>query len=117
MAQAAKADLLEWLADEGLHVFGRVVPSRGKPAIHKMVMKDPVGPVAAFTSWNFPIKQVVRKVGPAHAVGCSMIGKAACVKSEPVRSLARFSLELCILRVSHSNQVKARLTEAMNCLR
>ena len=42
-----------------------------------MVVKDPVGPVAAFTPWNFPINQVVRKVGPALAAGCSMLVKAA----------------------------------------
>ena len=40
-----------------------------------MVLKDPVGPVAAFTPWNFPINQVVRKVGAALAAGCSMLVK------------------------------------------
>ena len=73
----AAADLLEWFADEGLRVYGRLVPSRGKPELRQMVVKDPVGPVAAFTPWNFPINQVVRKVGPALAAGCSMIVKAA----------------------------------------
>ena len=67
----------EWFADEGLRVYGRLVPSRGKPELRQMVVKDPVGPVAAFTPWNFPINQVVRKVGPALAAGCSMIVKAA----------------------------------------
>jgi succinate-semialdehyde dehydrogenase / glutarate-semialdehyde dehydrogenase len=73
----AAADLIEWFADEGLRVYGRLVPSRGKPALRQMVVKDPVGPVAAFTPWNFPINQVVRKVGPALAAGCSMLVKAA----------------------------------------
>ncbi|MEN9888018.1 MAG: putative succinate-semialdehyde dehydrogenase, partial [Pseudomonadota bacterium] len=73
----AAADLLEWFADEGQRVYGRLVPSRGKPELRQMVVKDPVGPVAAFTPWNFPINQVVRKVGPALAAGCSMIVKAA----------------------------------------
>ena len=41
-----------------------------------MVIKDPVGPVAAFTPWNFPINQVVRKMAAALASGCSMIVKA-----------------------------------------
>jgi hypothetical protein len=41
-----------------------------------MVLKDPVGPVAAFTPWNFPINQVVRKIGAALAAGCSVIVKA-----------------------------------------
>jgi succinate-semialdehyde dehydrogenase/glutarate-semialdehyde dehydrogenase len=73
----AASDLIEWFADEGLRVYGRLVPSRGKPELRQMVVKDPVGPVAAFTPWNFPINQVVRKVGPALAAGCSMLVKAA----------------------------------------
>ena len=73
----AAADLIEWFADEGLRVYGRLVPSRGNLALRQMVLKDPVGPVAAFTPWNFPINQVVRKVGPALAAGCSMLVKAA----------------------------------------
>ncbi|MFN3295527.1 NAD-dependent succinate-semialdehyde dehydrogenase [Caldimonas sp.] len=73
----AAADLTEWFADEGLRVYGRIVPSRSRPELRQMVLKDPVGPVAAFTPWNFPINQVVRKVGPALAAGCSMLVKAA----------------------------------------
>jgi succinate-semialdehyde dehydrogenase/glutarate-semialdehyde dehydrogenase len=41
-----------------------------------MVIKDPVGPVAAFTPWNFPINQIVRKIGAGLAAGCSMLVKA-----------------------------------------
>ena len=71
----AAADIIEWFADEGLRVYGRIVPSRGNPALRQMVLKDPVGPVAAFTPWNFPINQVVRKVSAALATGCSMLIK------------------------------------------
>src|SRR5947207_5451395 len=73
----AAADIIEWFADEGLRVYGRIVPSRGNLAARQMVLKDPVGPVAAFTPWNFPINQVVRKMAAALATGCSMIVKAA----------------------------------------
>ncbi len=73
----AAADIIEWFAEEGFRVYGRIVPSRGSLALRQMVMKDPVGPVAAFTPWNFPINQVVRKVGAALTAGCSMIVKAA----------------------------------------
>lgn len=73
----AAADLIEWFADEGPRVYGRLVASRFRNEIRNMVVKDPVGPVAAFTPWNFPINQVVRKVGPALAAGCSMLVKAA----------------------------------------
>ena len=73
----AAADIIEWFAEEGFRIYGRIVPSRGSLALRQMVLKDPVGPVAAFTPWNFPINQVVRKLAPALAAGCSMIVKAA----------------------------------------
>jgi len=73
----AAADIIDWFAEEGFRVYGRIVPARGRLDIRQMVLKDPVGPVAAFTPWNFPINQVVRKVGAALAAGCSMIVKAA----------------------------------------
>ncbi len=72
----AAADIIEWFAEEGFRVYGRIVPSRGSLALRQMVLKDPVGPVAAFTPWNFPINQVVRKVSAALAAGCSMLVKA-----------------------------------------
>ncbi len=72
----AAGDILEWFADEGMRVYGRVVPARNL-AVRQLVLKDPVGPVAAFTPWNFPVNQVVRKVSAALATGCSIIVKAA----------------------------------------
>lgn len=71
----AAADIIDWFADEGMRVYGRLVPSRHHAAIRQMVIKDPVGPVAAFTPWNFPINQVVRKVSAGLAAGCSMLVK------------------------------------------
>lgn len=71
----AAADIIEWFADEGMRVYGRIVPSRN-PAVRQLVIKDPVGPVAAFTPWNFPINQAVRKVSAALTTGCSIIVKA-----------------------------------------
>ncbi len=72
----AAADIIEWFADEGQRVYGRIVAPRSNWAIRQMVLKDPVGPVAAFTPWNFPINQVVRKMGAALAAGCSILVKA-----------------------------------------
>src|ERR1044071_3567010 len=72
----AASDIIEWFAEEGFRIYGRIVPSRMNNAIRQMVLKDPVGPVAAFTPWNFPINQVVRKVGAGLAAGCSMLVKA-----------------------------------------
>ncbi len=70
------ADIIEWFADEGRRVYGRIVPPRAMN-VQQMVLREPVGPVAAFTPWNFPINQVVRKLCGALATGCSMIVKAA----------------------------------------
>ncbi|MGO4167652.1 NAD-dependent succinate-semialdehyde dehydrogenase [Novosphingobium sp. YAF33] len=72
----AAADIIEWFAEEGFRVYGRLVPHRSDLSVRQMVIKDPVGPVAAFTPWNFPINQVVRKIGAGLAAGCSMIVKA-----------------------------------------
>ncbi|WDD92236.1 NAD-dependent succinate-semialdehyde dehydrogenase [Burkholderia sp. FERM BP-3421] len=69
------ADIIEWFADEGRRVYGRVVPPRNLAA-QQTVVKEPVGPVAAFTPWNFPVNQVVRKLSAALATGCSFLVKA-----------------------------------------
>lgn len=71
----AAADIIDWLAEEGRRSYGRIVPSRAQ-GIEQRVISEPVGPVAAFTPWNFPINQVVRKLSSALAAGCSIIVKA-----------------------------------------
>ncbi len=69
------ADIIEWFADESRRIYGRLVPPRNV-AVQNHVLKEPVGPVAAFTPWNFPINQVVRKVSAALSAGCSIVVKA-----------------------------------------
>ncbi len=69
------ADTIEWFAEEGRRTYGRMIPAR-VPGVYQMAFKDPVGPVAAFTPWNFPINQVVKKMAAALAAGCSFIVKA-----------------------------------------
>jgi succinate-semialdehyde dehydrogenase/glutarate-semialdehyde dehydrogenase len=71
----AAADIIEWFADEGRRVYGRIVPPRNI-AVQQLVLKEPVGVVAAFTPWNFPVNQIVRKLGAALATGCSFLVKA-----------------------------------------
>ena len=71
----AGADVIEWFADEGRRTYGRVVPPRNM-AVQQLVLKEGVGPVAAFTPWNFPINQIARKLGAALASGCSFLVKA-----------------------------------------
>ena len=69
------ADTIDWFAEEGRRAYGRVIPARA-PGVYQLVVKEPVGPVAAFTPWNFPINQIVRKLSAALAAGCSIIVKA-----------------------------------------
>lgn len=69
------SDIIEWMAEEGRRAYGRVVPARA-PNVQQLVVKEPVGPVAAFSPWNFPINQAVRKISAALAAGCSIIIKA-----------------------------------------
>ncbi|MGE4480186.1 NAD-dependent succinate-semialdehyde dehydrogenase [Acidocella sp.] len=71
----AAADIIDWFAEEGRRAYGRVIPAR-ESGVYQLVIKEPVGPVAAFTPWNFPINQVVRKLCGALAAGCSIIVKA-----------------------------------------
>jgi succinate-semialdehyde dehydrogenase / glutarate-semialdehyde dehydrogenase len=69
------ADVIDWFAEEARRAYGRVIPARAE-GIYQLVIKEPVGPVAAFTPWNFPINQAVRKASAALAAGCSIIVKA-----------------------------------------
>jgi succinate-semialdehyde dehydrogenase/glutarate-semialdehyde dehydrogenase len=71
----AAADVIDWFAEEARRAYGRVIPARAE-GVYQLVVKEPVGPVAAFTPWNFPINQVVRKMSAALAAGCSIIVKA-----------------------------------------
>ncbi|MES1929673.1 NAD-dependent aldehyde dehydrogenase [Salinisphaera dokdonensis CL-ES53] len=68
------AGTLDWFAEEGKRVYGRVIPARADN-VQQIASKHPVGPVAAFTPWNFPLNQAVRKVSIALAAGCSIILK------------------------------------------
>jgi succinate-semialdehyde dehydrogenase / glutarate-semialdehyde dehydrogenase len=68
-------EVIEWFAEEGRRVYGRIVPPRSMNT-QNHVYKDPVGVVAAFTPWNFPINQIARKLCAALATGCSIIVKA-----------------------------------------
>lgn len=69
------ADVIDWFAEEARRTYGQIIPARAD-GVSQMVFKVPVGPVAAFTPWNFPINQVVRKLSAAIAAGCSIIVKA-----------------------------------------
>ncbi|MFI8416328.1 NAD-dependent succinate-semialdehyde dehydrogenase [Serratia sp. NPDC078593] len=68
------ADVIEWFAGEASRTYGQIIPSRQQD-VQQQTLKLPVGPVAAFTPWNFPINQIVRKLSAALAAGCSIIIK------------------------------------------
>jgi succinate-semialdehyde dehydrogenase/glutarate-semialdehyde dehydrogenase len=74
METLAGGDVIDWFAEEGRRAYGRVIPARME-GVYQLVIKEPVGPVAAFTPWNFPINQAVRKISAAIATGCSVILK------------------------------------------
>lgn len=65
-----------WFAEEARRVLGEILPSP-HPARRMMVVKEPVGVVAAITPWNFPSSMLARKLGPALAAGCSVVVKPA----------------------------------------
>lgn len=68
-------DLMTWDANEGKRLYGRVIPA--EPGMRHTVVREPVGVIAAFTPWNFPMSSPARKVGGALAAGCAIILKAA----------------------------------------
>lgn len=68
------AGTIDWFAEEAKRIYGRVIPARADNVL-QIASKHPVGPVAAFTPWNFPLNQAVRKVSIALAAGCSIILK------------------------------------------
>ena len=68
-------DIIEWDANEGRRVYGRVIP--GEPGMRHTVLREPVGVVAAFSPWNFPVSSPARKVAGALSAGCSIIIKVS----------------------------------------
>jgi succinate-semialdehyde dehydrogenase/glutarate-semialdehyde dehydrogenase len=71
---AAGADIVDWFAGEAQRIYGRLIAPRVANVV-QTVIPEPVGPVAAFAPWNFPMNQVVRKLSAALAAGCSIIIK------------------------------------------
>src|SRR5260370_8315565 len=71
---AYAASFIEWFAEEGKRLYGDVIP--GHQADKRiLVLRQPVGVVAAITPWNFPAAMITRKAGPALAAGCTLVCK------------------------------------------
>ncbi|MDE1882943.1 MAG: NAD-dependent succinate-semialdehyde dehydrogenase [Rhodospirillales bacterium] len=71
---AGSADVIDWFAEEGRRAYGRVIPAR-QAGVYQLSLREPVGVVAGFTPWNFPVSQAVRKISAALAAGCAFILK------------------------------------------
>jgi succinate-semialdehyde dehydrogenase/glutarate-semialdehyde dehydrogenase len=79
------ASFLEWFGEEAKRIYGDTIP--GHQADKRIVvLKQPVGVVAAITPWNFPAAMITRKVGPALAAGCTVVLKPA--SETPLSALA-----------------------------
>ena len=83
------ASFIEWFAEEGKRVYGETIPA---PTADRrlIVLRQPVGVIAAITPWNFPVAMITRKVAPALAVGCTAVVKPA--EATPLCALALAAL-------------------------
>src|SRR5687767_11962117 len=86
---AYAASFIEWFAEEGKRLYGDVIPGH-QPDKRILVLRQPVGVVAAITPWNFPAAMITRKAGPALAAGCTFVCKPA--KQTPYSALAMAEL-------------------------
>src|SRR5512135_407821 len=73
---AYAASFIEWFGEEAKRVYGHVIPGH-QPDKRILVLRQPVGVVAAITPWNFPAAMITRKAGPALAAGCTFVCKPA----------------------------------------
>jgi len=83
------AAFIEWFAEEGKRLYGDVIPPHQSNR-RLLVLRQPVGVVAAITPWNFPFAMITRKAGPALAAGCTIIIKPA--SQTPYSALAAAAL-------------------------
>ena len=82
------ADHCDWHAEECRRIYGRVIPPR-LPNVRQFVLREPVGVVAAFTPWNFPYNQAIRKIAAAVGAGCTIVLKGPEDTPSAVVAIAR----------------------------
>jgi succinate-semialdehyde dehydrogenase/glutarate-semialdehyde dehydrogenase len=87
---AYAASFIEWFAEEGKRVYGDTIPSHARDK-RIVVLKEPVGVVAAITPWNFPSAMITRKAGPALAAGCPIVVKPATATPYSALALAELA--------------------------
>jgi succinate-semialdehyde dehydrogenase/glutarate-semialdehyde dehydrogenase len=79
------ASFIKWFAEEGKRVYGDVIPTTAEDK-RIVVLKEPIGVVAAITPWNFPLAMITRKVAPALAAGCTVVIRPS--EETPLTALA-----------------------------
>ncbi len=84
----ACADHADWHAEECRRIYGRVITPRS-PEVRQMVLREPIGVCAAFTPWNFPYNQAIRKICAAIGAGCTIILKGPEDSPSAVMAIAR----------------------------
>lgn len=82
------AEHAEWHAEECRRIYGRVIPARSD-GVRQLVLREPVGVCAAFTPWNFPFNQAIRKISAAVGAGCTIVLKGPEDAPSAVVALAR----------------------------
>jgi succinate-semialdehyde dehydrogenase/glutarate-semialdehyde dehydrogenase len=89
---AYAAAFIEWFAEEGKRVYGDIIP--GHQADKRiMVLRQPIGVVAAITPWNFPAAMITRKAGPALAAGCTFVCKPALQTPYSALAMAKLAID------------------------
>src|SRR3954453_2180683 len=83
------ADFLLWFAEEAKRVYGETIPS-ARADQRFLVLRQPVGVVAAITPWNYPVSMLTRKIAPALAAGCTIVLKPA--EQTPLLAVETFKL-------------------------
>lgn len=84
----ANSEHCDWHAEECRRIYGRVIPPR-LPNVRQMVLREPIGVCAAFTPWNFPYNQAIRKIGAAVGAGCTIVIKGPEDSPSAVVAIAR----------------------------
>ncbi|MGO3744020.1 MAG: NAD-dependent succinate-semialdehyde dehydrogenase [Alcaligenes aquatilis] len=82
------ADHADWHAEECRRIYGRVIPARN-PKVQQLVLREPIGVCAAFTPWNFPYNQAIRKICAAIGAGCTIILKGPEDSPSAVMAIAQ----------------------------
>lgn len=86
------ADIVDWHAEEGRRIYGRIIPAR-LPGVQQRVVREPIGVCLAIAPWNFPMSQTIRKVAAALASGCTLLVKGAADTPSSIMEIANLLAE------------------------